>query len=384
MIARRGLLRAAVAAAALALPLPAAVAQVKAPEELARLHVLVAADTLSNLGPMIKINVANTRAVFAGGVPADRLNLVVMDGADMTPDNILKKIGGLPVKPNDAVAFLYFGHGGFDQKTDQHLFGMVHGENVAVLLRKDVVAALQAKNAGLTVLLTDCCSNVAPILAARPVTGRAPARDLDPALCHLFFRHRGLVDITAAEKGTFAWFDGAVGGMFTQALMGRLLRKPLAQLDTDKDGFLTWQELAEELREETNRVFQEEKQTWSNRDEVQQDTQYPLFFTVPEPGGKPTALRPTTQPGRRYRLGASVTATAAGVKVVRVAPGSPAHKLGLEPDDVIVSVNGMPARTLAEYAKLLDASPMGKARLEILDARSKKAIVKEVQLQPER
>jgi hypothetical protein len=308
-----------------------------------------------------------------------------MEGDEMTPDNILKKIERLPVRPNDAVVFMYFGHGAFDQKTDQHLFGLVHGDQQPMLLlRKDVIAALQAKNAGLTVLLTDCCSDVVPILAARPVVARAPARDLDPVLSHLFFRHRGLVDITAAEKGTSAWFDTAVGGMFTQALMGRLLRKPLAELDTDKDGFLTWRELAEELKEETNRVFLEEKQRWPNRDEIQQGAQYALVFTVPEPGGKPTALRQPMRSIRGYRLGASVSATAAGIKVVRVTPGSPAQKLGLEADDVIVSVNGMPVRTLAEYAKLLDASPMGKARLEILDARSKKALVKEVQLQPER
>ena len=47
-----------------------------------------------------------------------------------------------------------------------------------------------------------------------------------------------------------------------------------------------------------------------------------------------------------------------------------------------LSVNGMAVRSIEEYAKLLDLAPMGKARLEILDARSMKVIVKDVQLDP--
>jgi hypothetical protein len=385
MILRRTLLRSALAAlATLALALPTQAGQIKAPEELGRLHVLMCADTNSNLAPMIKIGMASTRAAFTAGVPADRLDFVVVQGDEMSPENILKKIQSLPVRPNDAVCFFYFGHGAIDQKTGEHVFTLtkVGVDGFKPLLRKQVLEALAAKKAGLTVVLTDCCSSVAPVLAGPLEANVQPARELSPVMRCLFFQHRGLVDITAADKGTFAWFDGKVGGMFTHALSHRLLRKPLAELDTNKDGFLTWAEFAEQLRDETNRVFVERKQTWSNRDEIDQASQYAWIFTVPEPGGQPTAIRPAVRPVQGYRLGVRVMTAPRGVKIVAVVDGSPAAKLGLEKDDVILSVNGMPVRNIEEYARFLDASPMGKARLVILDARTMKEIVKDAHLDP--
>src|SRR5262249_15215489 len=148
-----------------------------------------------------------TRFLFSAGVPADRLNLVEITGDAMTPDNVLARIKALPVQPDEGLVFLYFGHGAF-LADGRHVFGLFGpGERPAVLPRQDVMAALQAKKAGLTVLLSDCCSNV---LDAGPATRPAPlraeaARDLHAPLRCLFFQHRGVVDITAAEKGTSAW-----------------------------------------------------------------------------------------------------------------------------------------------------------------------------------
>jgi hypothetical protein len=384
MIARRDLLRSAfAAAAALALPLPAAVAQVKAPEELAKLHVLMCADTNSSLRQHMKHNIVFTREAFIGQIPANRLNFVTIEGDQMSPENILKGIADLPVKPNEGVVVFYFGHAGYDKKSDQHVFTLTKEgvDGFKPLLRKDVLAALAAKKAGLAVLLTDCCSSIDRILAGGITpAGVAPPRELNPVMRCLFFQHRGLVDITAAEKGTFAWFGGRTGGVFTQALCQRLLRKPLAALDTDKDGFVSWAELAEELKEETNKCFLELKAEGNNRDVMQQESQIALVFSVPEPGGKPTELK--VRPVRGYRLGARVQAVPRGIKVLAVVDGSPAAKLGLEAEDVILSVNGVAPRTLEEYRKLLDGAPMGKARLEVLDARTMKTLVKDVHLDP--
>src|SRR5262249_8614452 len=160
--------------------------------------------------------------------------------------------------------------------------------------------------------------------------GVKPATELAPVMRCLFFQHRGLVDITAAEKGTFAWFSSRTGGVFTQALCQRLLRKPLNALDTNKDGFLTWAEFSEELKAETNKSFAELKSEGNNREVMTQDSQIALVFTVPEPGGKPSVPNVGVRPIRGYRLGARVQAVPRGIKVVGVAEGSPAAKLGLE------------------------------------------------------
>jgi hypothetical protein len=386
-LARRCLLRSVVAAAAtLALTLPAgARAQAPAREELARLHVLLACDTNSTLRTFMQPNIAALKAAFIGGVPADRLDLVVMEGDEMTPQNILKKIQALPVKHNDAVMFMYIGHGAVDQKTGQHVFTLTREgvDGFQALPRKDVLAALAAKKAGLTVCLSDCCSGEGPILArARVPAMPRPATELSPVMRSLFFQHRGLADMTAAERGVLAWFDGRIGGLFSHSLTTLLGRAP-AELGADRDGFVTWESFARRLREETNRNFVECKQHWSNRDQIEQTTQYAWIMHVARPA-ELAAGNPAIRPQVGWRLGVRVTGSPRGVQIVGVADRSPAAKVGLEAGDVIVSVNGMTARSVEEYARLLDASPQGRARLGVLDVRSNQVTVVDVQLEPVR
>jgi hypothetical protein len=387
MLNRRALLRSAVAAA-VALPSRVAARQVKPPDELKRLHAIVAFDSNSNLGGSSRLSGANAAAAVAAGAPPDRLNLVKIEGDDLTPAALLRKVADLRAGADEAVLLYVCAHARFEGAAEQHVFYFGRDDAVKALPRKDMLAALAATKAPLRALVTEGCSRIRPNQKApdaEPDWRTAKAGALGPVMRCLFFQHRGLVDITAAEKGTFSFADGEVGAVFTLAWR-RALARPLAELDADKDGFLTWKEFFPQLREQTNRVFLERRphwptdpKQWPSPEALKQRAQFPLAFGLPEPTGR--ADGPASQ---RYRLGARVVAAADGVKVVAVADGSPAAQAGLKADDVILSVKGTQVRGLEEYGKLLDDAPQGKARLEVLDARTMKAAVKDVQLEPVR
>jgi hypothetical protein len=373
MIARRAWLKTALAAAAaLALALPAAAAprkeDVTDPAELNRLYLVVAADTgAANIGAWVGVSGQMLRGAFEGNVPADRLNVVYLDGAQVTRDNVLAQIRALPATPNDAVLFYYGGHGAFDTKSGEHVFALSAG----AMYRREVLGALQEKQPGLVVLLSDTCSSEFTFQAGRRpgrVRRPAPAQALSPLFRSLFFRHRSVADITAAQRGSYAWYTPE-GGVFTRALCGLLTAD--AQYPN-----VTWADFSGALSRDTDTIFQQIKQGATEPPElVNQASQVPLVFSLANPAGPQRV-----GPARGLKLGAKVAAASGGVKVVEVGAGSPAARLGLEPGDVILSVNGVAAKSLAEYAKLLDAAPQGKARLEIRQAGSGKVVVKDVQL----
>jgi hypothetical protein len=371
MLARRAWLKSALAAvAALTLTLPAAAApkeDVTDPAELTRLHLIIAADTgAANIGAWVGVSGQMVRGAFEGNVPADRLNVVYLDGAQVTRVNVLAQIRALPATPNDAVLFYYGGHGAFDTKSGEHVFAMSAG----AMYRREVLGALQEKQPGLIVLLSDTCSSEFTFQAGRRpgrVRRPAPAPALSPLFRSLFFRHRGVADITAAQRGTYAWYT-ADGGLFTRALCGRLAAPAEAPV--------SWADFSAAVSQDTNALFQQLKQGATEPPElVNQASQIPLVFSLANPAGPQRV-----SPAKGLKLGAKVAAATGGVKVVEVGAGSPAARLGLEPGDVILSVNGVAARGLAEYARLLDAAPQGKARLEIRQAGSGKVVVKDVQL----
>jgi hypothetical protein len=115
--------------------------------------------------------------------------------------------------------------------------------------RSELRKTMEQTGAGLRVLLTNCCSNIAGF---DPPNRRVPAAW--DAFADLLFKHRGTVDITAAEEGTFGWGSGSHGGLFTNTLT-RLWCEPKHLLDVNSDGFVTWNEYFARLRFDTNELF---------------------------------------------------------------------------------------------------------------------------------
>jgi hypothetical protein len=126
------------------------------------------------------------------------------------------------------------------------------------LERQALVNAMQAKRAGLTVLLTDCCSDIVKIQGAGDVktNDHAPpqARQMQHLTRCLFFQHRGIVDITAAMVGSSAYGDDQVGGFFTASL-GRVASAPGQFLPNGGRDFVTWDAFRIQVNDQMIRTY---------------------------------------------------------------------------------------------------------------------------------
>ncbi|MDB5306846.1 MAG: hypothetical protein JWO38_1048 [Gemmataceae bacterium] len=256
-----------------------------------KLHVLLAIDTGSDLRASVLLDQERMERVFKANIPADRLAFQTLTGSKLTSENVLAHYRGLKVGPDDALLFFYAGHGAKDPDKGNAFVPQLG--KVPPVYRSDVREAMRKTGAGLVVLLTDCCSTHSKLAgkpvygATRPVTP-ASATGIHPTIEHLFFRHRGVVDITAAADGEASWSDFKDGGVFTRTL-GKQLLRPIAELDTDGDKFVSWKEFFPVLKKESEGTFR----SWSARmrsagADVDQSTQRPTSFSLGEPtGGAP-------------------------------------------------------------------------------------------------
>ena len=205
--------------------------------------------------------------MFAGlAKVTDRITVEELPQSMMNPDNILGYYQNLRVEPNEAIVFWYAGHGGTDPMRG-HFLGVSGGS----LERSRLVEVMRSKNARLTVILTDCCSNLAQMESTRRLTAGS---DWSDALLDLFFRHRGVVDITAATfdatridpitgapgVGEFGWYLSGVGGLFTNSIVELLSSGRPDRLDRSGDGFLDWSEFVDGLTDRMRRDYSKLRQ----------------------------------------------------------------------------------------------------------------------------
>lgn len=219
--------------------------------EAERLRVLFVMDTdADNIGDGVRADLDNLVRVLNEVFKGRRHKVVMeqMTAGNVSPDGVLNYYKRLKATHGDdlkdeSLLFVYSGHGGLDA---------VHGQFLATnrgrLYRSHLRQAMDATGARLTVILTNCCSNIAGV---DPPNRRVPAEWA--AFKQLFFQHRGMVDITAAQEKTFGWINRN-GGFFTQCLT-KLFCEPINQLDRNGDSFVTWDELSQQLTHDTNQLF---------------------------------------------------------------------------------------------------------------------------------
>jgi hypothetical protein len=227
--------------------------------ELKKLHVLVVVDTYDarakRLGMLLDQD--NVVSFLRRTVPADRLSVTIMEGRDVTRSNVLGYYESLEVGPEDGLLFYYSGHGAIDRQKG-HALTLFAGRQY--LLRADLLAAMKAKGAGLVMVLTDCCSTYANLRPEQPLAARGASRgpgapaEIDPVVSRLFFRQRGVIDITAAEPGRPASGDTEVGGFFTASLV-ELLRRG----DPRDEAYSSWDAFFPRLKAETARLSRERR-----------------------------------------------------------------------------------------------------------------------------
>jgi hypothetical protein len=294
-ISARQAVTAFLAAFCFSLWLAAEVGSAPAPE-LQKLHALLVVDTQANLGESVLVDGDRMKQLLQTGIPKERLYVTVLAGKDVTASKIVAYYRNLKVSQSDVLLFYYTGHGA--THTEKGHFLAFQDGKIPGLLRADLRTIMQEKQAGLTVLLTDCCSTRIKVEGKtndRKLAGAPPAaKELNPLFRNLLFQHRGVVDITAAS-GNFAFADNRDGGLFTRALGNVLLPKQSLPYDGNKDGFVSWKEFFPSLRQETENISAQwikdfRQQPQKTELKIDQKTQRPQAFELTEATTAPPSL----------------------------------------------------------------------------------------------
>ena len=321
-----------------------------APEaDAARLDVLIVADTTDpEIGATTRIDLEAVRGAVEAGVPAGKRTVTVLEGASALPERILAHYDALAPGPETSLLFYYSGHGAWADPG--HYLRMNGGK---ILERTRLLSAMQAKNPRLLVLLTDCCS----VYVGKTALFAIPAPDPD-VFRDLFFRHRGVVDVTAAKRGQEAVGDQMIGGFFTHALVASLTTSPRAELDTRRDGIVTWDEVTAQVAKATAEAFRRSHPRGLVVKGKTLPGQNPHVFAVGAPPAAPIAPS--------VRLGVQGTPSAAGLVLTAISDRSPAQWIELRPGDRLVSIRvaddqggeqNLPTRTVEELDRALAAAP---------------------------
>lgn len=258
--------------------------------ELRRLRVLLLLDSDSNLGPGIDRDHQSLRIILTNGIPAGRLEVKVLRGDQATPANVLRYYRDLDTGPDEALLFYYSGHGALDPERG-HFLQLEAGRLYRARLRE----AMLSRRPGLAVIVTDCCSTILKSRDARQVLGIRKPDSLHPLAGALFFRHRGVVDLTAASPGKPAFGDDTRGGFFTLALK-ELFSRRYHDLDSSGIGFLTWRDFFARLRLSTQETCRQRHPDPAEK----QAPQTPVAHELGDPGDL-TALQRRSYHGEEAR-----------------------------------------------------------------------------------
>jgi uncharacterized protein (TIGR03000 family) len=207
----------------------------------AKIHVLTLVDDAAK--DVGKVNTAGADAflkLLKAGIRAERFGAVQRLGsADLTADTIRQRLNELEVKPDDTLVAFYFGPAEFVEATMG--FNLIPSQAVGRIPREELRKQLEAKNARLTVFLSDPASE---LLKLEPSTRLELPEPSATALERLFFGYRGLVDMHGCSAGEFAAARGSTGGCFTLAFI-REFGRPAG----------TWADLLEGVKFSTNNIY---------------------------------------------------------------------------------------------------------------------------------
>ncbi len=198
-----------------------------------------------------------------------------------TRNRVLRWVQNINVAENDIVFIYYAGHGGMNP--NRQTFLATEGK---WLFRSELVNAIkQVKSHRLTLLITDCCSNLVQTKVEPTLqSSRSLTRLTERVLRNLFLEHKGFFHVTAATEGQYGWSNNVTGGWFTRNFIEALDGNP----DKDKDGFLTWKEVFETARENTEKTFRQTIFTSQQQADMKRlgiTSQTPKAYSFPTPLG---------------------------------------------------------------------------------------------------
>lgn len=213
--------------------------------------VLVAATEDESIGESVKTDVNLVRKNFSG--IAKKLNIeykeTVVMGNNFSKSNVENAVNRLKPGSNDIVVFVYSGHGfRYDDDTDAYPRMFLSYDNLSAkteLSTTDVYNKIVAKNARLTIFLTDCCNSKAGVTRAEVESvafgTRGSNNNVDVnKLYDLFIDESGTIRATAAKAGQYALCDASGGFMLTS-----ILNNIKSQTSALANGNPSWQTIIE-------------------------------------------------------------------------------------------------------------------------------------------
>jgi hypothetical protein len=316
-----------------------------------RVFALLVIDTDAHVAGLEDDERALSAALVSGFGSTRLLSLNVLKGADVSASAIVNAIRRLPSGPNDAILFYYTGHGATFEGRG-HTLTTSRGN----LARSDLRAVVEQRRARLGVILTDCCASLVRPRKEPPAPGAAaPQPKVSPMLRCLVLEHRGIVDVTSSSYGQISWSRQGSGGLFTSALATALGTWEIDGFDLDKDGFVTWAEVFEQVRHETQASFQSFKDQALKADArpmnprertllQSQRSQVPQAFALGD-AARGGAQREFFAPNIGIRFRMVPVGGASGARLTQdPQPGGGAAQLRLEPGDTIYNLDGLPIR----------------------------------------
>ena len=207
-------------------------------------------------------------------------------------NQVVQWIRDLRTEDEDTILIYYSGHGSMDA-VGTHILNFDPAVTNDFVARDGLRKGLEQKQAHLKMLITDTCSSrvQTPPLIAR-VYAKVQSRERRYTK-NLFLEHSGLLDITAASDGQYAWGNDEIGGYFTVSLIGSFT----AETDTNRDRFLSWKEVFDVTRSKTQKLFSETTFLLHNQrklDEAGQTSQTPTKYSLPVRLTQPEAMLTVT------------------------------------------------------------------------------------------
>lgn len=304
----------------------------------------------------VQMDLIAIRVLFMNGIPESRLELhqwVITEDEYSDPDWILNGLKDVHSGPGDTILFYFTGHGAADD--EGHYFSLARGK----LHRRVLLDALKAKNARLTVLLTDCCNLRSDGLTfGAPFVETQPPQRVLPLLQSLLFDPSGVVDINSCSPGESAFFrskDNEESGMPGSIFTGELA----AWINEHEKDRRSWDDLVRAVSLKVLTAFRSNYPKGARSAEGEPLQQNQTVFPIAYPG----------MPDRRGpRTGLLVRSfsSGSGAVITQVGVGSPASQvyelrtkklISLKAQQVIVSAEGQPVSNADELLKFIQKAP---------------------------